>query len=368
MKLALTELRRRPGRFALATGVLTLIVVLLLFLGGLLDGLYEGSTGAISTQDADVFVYSSAARDSFLRSRIEPDLRQVVTDTPGVKRVAGLGIGLLHARTPDSPADDLVDVALIGYERPTRAVPAPPTDGEAYADRRLEADGVRVGRTIAVGQQGSKVKVIGWVDGTNYLLQGGLWVNGDTWRKVLGANRPDLRLADGVFQVLIADGHSTPARTAAAIERATGGRTSTLTRDEAVVSIPGTREQQATFLQIIGTTLGIAVLVVALFFSLLTLERVGLYGVLKAMGASSRQLFAGVTTQAVLVTFTALVVGGTLTFAMATVIPPGVPLQLTVSRAAFVAVGMLGATVLGSVFSLRRVIRVDPASAIGSAS
>lgn len=41
--------------------MLTLIVVLLLFLGGLLDGLFLGSTGAISAQKADVFVYSTTA-------------------------------------------------------------------------------------------------------------------------------------------------------------------------------------------------------------------------------------------------------------------------------------------------------------------
>ena len=45
----------------------------------------------------------------------------------------------------------------------------------------------------------------------------------------------------------------------------------------------------------------IAGLVVALFFALLTLERIGLYSVLKAIGASTRQIFAGVVLQAVLV-------------------------------------------------------------------
>ena len=39
MRLALRELVRRPGRFAVATAILTLIAALLMFLGGLLDGL-----------------------------------------------------------------------------------------------------------------------------------------------------------------------------------------------------------------------------------------------------------------------------------------------------------------------------------------
>ena len=53
MRLALRELRRRPNRFVVATAILTLIALLLMFLGGLLDGLEAGSTGALRQQPAD---------------------------------------------------------------------------------------------------------------------------------------------------------------------------------------------------------------------------------------------------------------------------------------------------------------------------
>ena len=55
------------------------------------------------------------------------------------------------------------------------------------------------------------------------------------------------------------------------------------------------------FNQIIAVTLVIAVVVVALFFALLTVERVGLYGMLKAIGARSRTLLGGVVAQAAIV-------------------------------------------------------------------
>ena len=47
----------------------------------------------------------------------------------------------------------------------------------------------------------------------------------------------------------------------------------------------------------------------ALFFALLTVERIGLYGMLKAIGARSRTLFGGVVTQAIVVTVIASVIG-----------------------------------------------------------
>ena len=84
MNLALKELRRRPGRFATATVIITLIAILLMFLGSLLDGLIQSSTGAIRAQNADAIVYSSTAQASFPRSRIDVDLRRQIEALPGV--------------------------------------------------------------------------------------------------------------------------------------------------------------------------------------------------------------------------------------------------------------------------------------------
>lgn len=364
MNLAVTELRRRPGRFAVATVVLTFLSLLLLLLGGLLDGLFLGSTGAIRAQRADVIVYSESARDSFLRSRITAEVRSEVEATPGVEEVGGLGFTLLGARVPDET--DVADVAVAGYELAPSGVPDPPPAGHAWADERLQDAGVSIGDTLLVGPAGSPVVVDGWVEDTNYLLQGALWVTLDTWREVQNANRPDAFVADDVVQVLAVRGEGGQAL-ATAIDDATGV-TSTLTRDDAVFALPGVKEQRSTFNAIIWSTLAVVLAVVGLFFSLLTLERTGLYGVLKAIGASTRRLFAGVVLQAVAVAVLAFVIGGLLAFLADLGLPGEVPLQLTTGRYVFTFVALVVAAVLGSAISLRRVTHIDPASAIGSSA
>jgi putative ABC transport system permease protein len=366
MKLALRELRRRPGRFAVATGALTFIVLLLLFIGGLLDGLFLGSTGAIRAQQADVFVYSADAKESFLRSRITPELRAEVEAAPGVQATGGLGFALVGAEVPGE--DDLADAAVIGYELAPSGVPAPPPPGQAWADERLKSFGVEQGQTLLLGPAKVPIEVAGFVKDTNYLLQGALWVEAGTWRDVQNKSRPDARVTDGVFQSLVAQGDGSPASLAEAIDTATNGQTSTLTKDEAVLSLPGTREQEATFNLILGITFVVAGIVVALFFALLTLERTALYGVLKAIGASSRQLVVGLLTQAVVVALVALAIGISLAFVLGSFIPPQVPLQFQPSRAVTTAVIIVIVAALGGLVSLRRVVRIDPASAIGSAS
>ncbi len=367
MKLALTELRRRPGRFSAAAVILTLIAILLMFLGGLLDGLIASSTGAIRAQDADAIVYSDTAQASFVRSRIEPQTRAEVEAVPGVTEVGGIGNVQLGARIPGKGPRDLAGVALFGYEIAPTGVPDAPPTGQAWADDVLEADGVEVGMVIELGPARSPIEIVGFVSDTTFNGQASLWASPDTWREVLGANRPDAQLGPDVWQGLIVrgDGDDLPA----AIDAATSGTTESFTVDEAIDAIPGVSEQTATFNQIIGVTIAIALVVIGLFFALLTVERTSLYGVLKALGAKSSTIFAGLVAQAVVVTSIAAVIAGTLVVVLDLLLPPGsIPLLITPGRIILSTVLLLVAAVLGCSFSLRRVLRVDPASAIGTTS
>jgi putative ABC transport system permease protein len=179
--------------------------------------------------------------------------------------------------------------------------------------------------------------VIGWTSDTAFNGQGGLWADLSTWREVLTANRPGAVLADGVVQALVVRGSGSVEQTVAAVDDAGGGAVYALSIDDAIEEIPGVTEQRTTFNQILGVTVVIALVVIALFFALLTVERTALYGVLKAIGARS------------------------------TTIPPGsIPLFISPGRIVTSIVLLLVAAVIGSAFSLRRVLRVDPASALGS--
>jgi putative ABC transport system permease protein len=362
MSIATRELRRRPGRFVVAVVVLSFLSLLLMFLGGLLDGLYIGSTGAIRAQQGDALVYSADARDSFLRSRIDGELRTTVEAVDGVDEVGGIGYVLLGAQPPRS--SELVDVAVAGYELAPKGVPEPPGDGEGYADETLADSGVRKGDTLIVGPARSEITVVGFVEDTNYLLQSGVWVNLDTWRSVQNANRPDAAVSDDIVQVLLVRGDAVRA----AIDEATAGATTSLSIDDAVLAIPGVKEQRSVFNQIIYSTLVVVLAIVGLFFSLLTIERIGLYGVLKAVGSSTGRLFIGVALQAVIVAAISFAIGALLALLAAVALPAEVPLQLTPNRFVFTFVGVLIAALLGSAISLRRIVRIDPASAIGSSS
>ena len=363
MNLALKELRRRPGRFATATVIIALIAILLMFLASLLDGLIRSSTGAIRAQDADAIVYSSSAQASFPRSRIEVDVRRQIEALPGVDDVGGIGLVQLGARVPGNGPRDLANVAMFGYELAPDGVPAPPADGQAYADEVLEFDGVEEGMTILLGPARTPVEIIGFVSDTSFNGQGGLWTNESTWRSTLTENRPDAQLADGVWQALVVRGDD---GLPDLIDAATSGATDSYTVDGAVNAIPGVEEQQGTFNQIIGVTIAVALVVIGLFFALLTVERLSLYGVLKALGAKSSTIFGGLMVQAVAVTLIASSIAAVLVVLLDVIVPPGaIPIYVSAGSILSSVALLLLAAAVGCSFSLRRVLNVDPASAIG---
>jgi putative ABC transport system permease protein len=359
MKLALRELLRRPQRFATATAILTLIALLLMFLGGLLDGLINSSTEAVTAQRGDGIAFSAKSRLSFPSSRITADQRAAYEAKFGAENVGGIGVAQFGGRLPDAGPRDLVSIALFGYELAPTGVPdQPPVDGEVYADEVLRDEGVTEGMTLLLGPARVPVTVAGFVKDVNYLSQGTLWGSLATWREAQNANRPDDPIADGVVQSLIVRGD------VAGFDQ---GDTTVLTIDEAVNALPGVKEQRGTFGQIIGVTIVIAIVVVGLFFALITVERIGLYGILKAIGARSRTLFVGVLLQAVVLTLIASIIAGVLATILDRAIPAGsIPFDLSVNRLVTSIILLLVAAIIGSAFSLRRVLKVDPAAAIGS--
>ncbi len=363
MKLAWRELRRAPGRFFTAGTILTLLAVLLMFLGSLLDGLLSQASQGVAIQDGDAIVFSAASHGSFIRSRIDGQTQMAISTIEGITDSGGLSVVLLGGRIPGTGEREVSNVAVWGYELAPRGVPAPPPSGHAWADRALEADGLEIDDTIMVGPARTPVIIDGWVENTSYHGQPGLWANLATWHEVIVANRPGARLADDAVQAVVIRGESAGINH---INTQLGDTVSALTVDETVAAIPGFTAQQSTFNQIQGVTIMIALVVAALFFALLTVERIPLYGVLKAIGSRSRTLFIGLVFQAIVVTISASLIAAVAVIAIDAVIPPGsVPLAVSPVRLLFSAVLLIAAAAVGCGFSLRRILRVDPASALG---
>jgi putative ABC transport system permease protein len=354
MSIALKELLRRPGRFTPVLGALTLLVVLLVVLGGFLDGLALSQTGAYRAHEGRLLVLSADSDLQVGRSLVPADAREAVAGVDGVQRVGVLDqIGT----TAGPPGQEVQDVVLFGYELATDVLPVPPADGAVVDAALADLVDLAEGDMLLIGPEAVEVPIIALVQD---LTQGAptVWLAHDRWREIAATAAPGRIPPAGASQALVVQGG-----TAAAVRDAAD--VDAVTPAEAIEALPVVQQQSATFAGIIGVTFAVTLLVVALFFALLTLERLGLYAVLKAVGARSGDLLAGVSLQAVSVSAVALVAGLTLSLAFVAALPPDLPIRLEPARLGQVAAGTLLTAVLGSLSTLRRILRIDPADAIG---
>ncbi len=363
MRLGLAELRRNRGRFASVTAALALIAFLVLILSAISDGLYFGATGALRSAPADAYAFSTDAKGSLVRSSLPAQAAAQLATAPGVRQATPLGVLLT---TGAGPRGEL-DVAVLGSPDPRGAgVPGKLTEGrrpssatESVADSVLRSRGVRVGSTVTVS--GVSTQVVGLVSDASYQGQPTLYTSLATWREMRHAARPETR--GDTSSVTAVALRLDPGVSASSVQVPAG--VSVLTKDETINAIPGTAQQRSTLNAIIYTTLLVAALVVGLFFALLTLERRDLLASLKALGASTRLLGTGLFLQAVVATGVGVVVGAALARLLGLVIPEGVPILFRTQTLGVVAVLSILSGVLGAAFSLRRIARIDPATALG---
>ncbi len=368
MKTGLRELIRQPSRFAPVGVALTLLVVLLSVLGGFLDGLELSQTGPYRAHEDRVIVFSEDSDNLIQRSQIGSDARAEIEGLADVVEVGGLN---LIGSTASRPDGEIQDIVFFGYDVATSVIPEPSFDGAVVDKALADAVDLSVGDTLLIGASAAEVTVSTIIDD---LSQGAatVWVPSAQWRDVVTDGNPGALLPEGVDQALVLAPDesltipldSTHVEVLAARVSEIDGLNG-LTATEAVEALPVVQQQSSTFQGIIGMTFVVTLLVVALFFALITLERVGLYAVLKALGAGTKDLMAGLTAQAVTVSAIALAAGFVLSVGFVAILPAELPVRLVPARLGQTAVGVIVTALLGSLFSLRRVLRIDPAEAIG---
>ncbi len=371
MELALAEIRRRRGRWGSIVAAVAFIVFLVLVLAALSDGLFIGTSGALQTGDSDALVYSIDGRRSLVRSELQlSDLAEVAA-VDGVADVGALGV-LLATR---AAGGDTYDIAVMGHipghaGEPTRLVDGRrSTVGEefvAVADVSLQDEGISLGDSVTLTDSSQPIEIIGFVENSQYLLAATVWVPLETWQALRFEVRPETIGGGPIAQAfpILLESDMTVDVVGAAIDEALG-TTETVSKDEAILSLPGVDQQQSTFNAIIMVSFVVVGIVIALFFALITLEKRGQFAILKAIGSSNGLLLRGVLVQAIIATIAGYVLGWGLSRLLALALPSSVPVEFLTGTALalFAATILMGA--IGALFSFRRIIRIDPAAALG---
>ena len=357
---------RAKVRFGLLVGSIALLVFLILFQQALRDGLVTSFVGAIEHQSAPVLVFSTDARRTLQGSSISPDLESGVRAVEGVGAVGRIGQSTVSVRA----AKAVTEAAIVGYERRSLGAPEtlvagryPTTSGEGIANETDASAGFGLGDVIEVEPGGDAIRIVGQSRDTNLEASPTVFVRYATWEDAVRAANPDAR---------------TPPPNALGVQPTAGTSPSTvvrrinavsvdleaLTKEDAAQRSPGVQQVSRSFM-VIFLLYGVVVpLVIGLFFLIVTLQKARTLTLLRAIGARSRTLVGALVVQVLVVVGLGLALGIVCYFPVSQQRIGSIPLQFD-TRSVLLWSAVIVVLALASVwFSIRRVLRIDPADAL----
>lgn len=362
MGLATVEIRRASLRFGLLTGAVALLVFLILLLTTLSNALVSSLVGALEGLRADGIVYAVTAQDNIAGSRMDPGVVADVAAVPGV--VDASAVGTLTASGAAAGAE--TELQVFGFTPGRPGEPTALSEGRLPdADREAAVDGggVQIGDTVEVG--GVELNVVGLLRGAQFNALPTAYVTLTDYDRIVTALNPGLPFVP-INAVAFTVGPDT--ESAVVADAITGAVPDVVgyTLSDAVALIPGIESIGQSFGILVGLTFIIGIVVIGFFFLILTVQKMRTFTLLRAVGASTGRLASAVAVQIVVVVLVASLVALGLTSLALRGIQTGIPVALNPSTVITTIVAVLAFSLLAGLLSIRRIARIDPASAVGA--
>ena len=349
MFLAWNEIKRNKLKFSLIICILILISYLLFLLSGLAKGLINMNTEGIKKWNADAIVMNKDANQTVAQSLVDKDK----VDGKYKKQATLKQTGVIA-----SNGNDEENALMFGTEQPSFLVPKivkghkVHKDKEMIIDQSLANKGFKVGDQLSLSQSDVKLKVVGVTESAKYNASPVIFANNQTVAKV----NPQLQ-GDKVNAVVVKDKNWK--------DKSLDSKLEAVSMDNFIEQLPGYKPQNLTLNFMITFLFIISATVIGVFLYVMTLQKKQLFGVLKAQGFTNGYLSKVVLSQTFILALIGTVIGFGLTLLTSAFLPDAVPIKLDLLTLLLFGVALIVISLLGSVFSILSIRKIDPLKAIG---
>lgn len=358
MFLAWNEIKHSKGRYALITGVIFLIAYLVFFLTGLAFGLAQEGRMAADNWKATAVILTKDANKSLSASQMNQD---DVADVKAKQKAPLLqSASVVQVDGKPSTKDN---VTLFGVNKTQFLTPHIikgrlfNNNHEVVIDESLaKVKNYHVGDEVKFTGYDSKMKIVGMTRGNMFNIAPTIYMSQEAFRNV---KQVSPAMKDNINAIVV---------------RANDNELDNIkvnNKDLEVVSmkdfinhLPGYSAQVMTFTFMIGFLILIAAIVIGIFIYVLTMQKKQIFGVMKVQGISTAFISRSVVVQTFMLAVTGVVIGFVLTIASGLMLPAAVPFQLNIPLMSIVALLMVIVAVLGSLFSVRSIAKIDPLKAL----
>lgn len=363
MFFALRDLRRSGRRFLLVGAVIALVAMLSTVLVGLTDGLVEDGTSGLSSLPLTDLAFQEGSEAVFSRSTLGQEALDGWRSAEGAK-ASPLGVSFANASSVGAGPN--IDLALFGVPSGSflvqRQVGRSALEGKpglVLADE-VRDEGVEVGDRFRFAGSGTSLPVLGFTFAGSYGHVPIAYVSLRQWRELTYGDPDSDRFSAVALDLPESfDGGAIAGRTG----------TELLTKEQAFDGSPGYKAEMSTMSLIKLFLLLISSLVVGAFFTVLIVERRAQIGLLRAMGASGFYVIRDGVGQMALIQLCATALGCGAGVLVILALEGGpVPVSLSIGGVLVAGLLLMAAGLLGTLISVRRVGRIEPALSLSGAA
>ncbi|HDJ3184236.1 TPA: ABC transporter permease [Staphylococcus aureus] len=349
MFLAWNEIRRNKLKFGLIIGVLTMISYLLFLLSGLANGLINMNKEGIDKWQADAIVLNKDANQTAQQSVFnKKDIENKYKKQATLKQTGEI---VSNGHQKDN-------VLVFGVEKSSFLVPSlmeghkATKDNEVLADETLKNKGFKIGDTLTLSQSDEKLHIVGFTESAKYNASPVIFTNDATIAKI----NPRLT-GDKINAVIVRDTNWKDKKLNQELEA--------VNINDFIENLPGYKPQNLTLNFMISFLFVISATVIGIFLYVMTLQKTSLFGILKAQGFTNGYLANVVISQTLILAFFGTAIGLLLTGVTGAFLPDAVPVKFDVLTLLVFAIVLMIVSVLGSLFSILTIRKIDPLKAIG---
>ncbi|EOD8569583.1 ABC transporter permease [Staphylococcus aureus] len=349
MFLAWNEIRRNKLKFGLIIGVLTMISYLLFLLSGLANGLINMNKEGIDKWQADAIVLNKDANQTVQQSVFnKKDIENKYKKQATLKQTGEI---VSNGHQKDN-------VLVFGVEKSSFLVPSlieghkATKDNEVLADETLKNKGFKIGDTLSLSQSDEKLHIVGFTESAKYNASSVIFTNDATIAKI----NPRLT-GDKINVVVVRDTNWKDKKLNQELEA--------VSINDFIENLPGYKPQNLTLNVMISFLFVISATVIGIFLYVMTLQKTSLFGILKAQGFTNGYLANVVISQTVILALFGTAFGLLLTGVTGAFLPDAVPVKFDVLTLLVFAIVLMIVSVLGSLFSILTIRKIDPLKAIG---
>ncbi|HDJ6976882.1 TPA: ABC transporter permease [Staphylococcus aureus] len=349
MFLAWNEIRRNKLKFGLIIGVLTMISYLLFLLSGLANGLINMNKEGIDKWQADAIVLNKDANQTVQQSVFnKKDIENKYKKQATLKQTGEI---VSNGHQKDN-------VLVFGVEKSSFLVPSlieghkATKDNEVLADETLKNKGFKIGDTLSLSQSDEKLHIVGFTESAKYNASPVIFTNDATIAKI----NPRLT-GDKINAVVVRDTNWKDKKLNQELEA--------VSINDFIENLPGYKPQNLTLNFMISFLFVISATVIGIFLYVMTLQKTSLFGILKAQGFTNGYLANVVISQTLILALFGTAFGLLLTDVTGAFLPDAVPVKFDVLTLLVFAIVLMIVSVLGSLFSILTIRKIDPLKAIG---